>query len=379
LSDRDLGAGSLDDRILDVTAVMDDAGVAHASVLGLSEGGAMGALIAATVPGRVDGLVLAMGLVYGVLCADHPLPEAGRAYAENLLGYLARTWGTGEAMKVWADGQGTPPPSELLQRLERYMFTPRGVVEMMRRNMEIDVRPVLPVITAPTLVVHAIGDGLIPIAQARLAASTIPHAKLVELDVPYHTTWSADALDDMLDAIEEWFTGRPPTPPARNDRVLATLVFTDIVASTALAAEVGDAEWRDRLDAHDKVVASCIGRYGGRLVKTTGDGALATFDGPTRALDSAVAMRIELRQRGLQVRTGVHTGEVELRGDDVAGLGVHIAARVMSLATDDEIWVSPTVPGLVVGSGYPFEPRGTHTLKGIPGEWPLAALSTSDH
>jgi class 3 adenylate cyclase len=228
-------------------------------------------------------------------------------------------------------------------------------------------------------VVHALGDGLIPIAQARLAASTIPHAKLVELDVPYHAAWTVDAFDDMLDAIEEWFTGRPPLPPARSDRVLATLVFTDIVASTALAAEVGDAEWRDRLDTHDQVVASCIGRYGGRLVKTTGDGVLATFDGPTRALDCAVAMRIELRQRGLEVRTGVHTGEIELRHDDVAGLGVHVAARVMSLAADEEIWVSPTVPGLVVGSGYSFDPRGTHTLKGIPGEWPLAALSTPEH
>jgi class 3 adenylate cyclase len=188
---------------------------------------------------------------------------------------------------------------------------------------------------------------------------------------------AATARAAATDVVEEWFTGRPVAPPVRTDRVLATVVFTDIVGSTSLAAELGDAEWRSRLDAHDAIIADQVARYGGRLVKTTGDGVLATFDGPTAALDCAVAMRSELRRNGLRTRTGVHTGEIELRGTDVAGLAVHLAARIMAVAADDEIWVSPTVPGLVVGSGHRFEPRGTHALKGIPDEWALAAIATT--
>ena len=245
----------------------------------------------------------------------------------------------------------------------------------MRRNLEIDVRPVLSAITVPTLVVHHVGDRLIPVGQARLAASSIPDAKLVEINLPFHGSWNPTCFDLMLDAIEEWFTGSPAAPPVRGDRVLASVVFTDIVGSTSQAAEMGDTEWRHRLDIHDRVAASWIARYGGRLIKTTGDGVLAIFDGPTRALDSAVAMRTELRQRGLRTRTGVHTGEIELRHDDVAGVAVHLAARVMAHAADDEILVSPTVPGLVVGSGYGFETPGSHTLKDIPGEWALAAVT----
>jgi class 3 adenylate cyclase len=325
----------------------------------------------------VDSLVLGLGLVYGPFCANNPRPAAARAYGEKLLAHLSQTWGTGDALRIWFDGPGNPPGRDVLQKLEQYMFTPRGVVEVMRRNMEIDVRPVLPIITAPTLVVHAVGDRVIPIAQARLAASAIPQAKLVELDVAYHGAWTLGAFDDFVDAVEEWFTGRPPSTPSRTERVLATVVFTDIVASTALAAALGDAEWRQQLDMHDTAVARCVTLYGGRLIKTTGDGVLATFDGPTRALDCAVAMRAELRRSGLRTRAGVHTGEIELRRDDIAGLGVHLAARIVSKAADDEIWVSPTVPGLVVGSGLRFEPRGTHTLKGIPGEWALAAVLAS--
>jgi class 3 adenylate cyclase/pimeloyl-ACP methyl ester carboxylesterase len=376
LSDRHLGTGSLDDRILDVVAVMDDAGIGHATVLGMSEGGAMGALVAASLPERVDSLVLFAGLMYGVFCANHPDPPAARAYGDRLVRRLTDTWGTGEAVTMWMDGPGTPPPIEQLRRMEQYMFTPRGALEVMHRNLEIDVRPVLPVIEMPTFIVHHTGDTLIPVTHARLAAASIAHATLVELDVDYHGSWEPDAFDAVIDAIEEWFTGRPPAPPARPNRVLATVMFTDIVESTSLAGELGDAEWTHRLDEHDSTVARHIGDYGGQLVKTTGDGVLATFEAPSRALDCAVAIRAELRRAGLRTRIGVHTGEVERRGDDVAGIGVHIAARIMSTATDDEIWVSPTVPGLVVGSGHIFESRGTHNLKGVPGDWNLAAIST---
>jgi class 3 adenylate cyclase/pimeloyl-ACP methyl ester carboxylesterase len=375
LSDRHLGAGSLDDRIRDISAVMDDAGVEHATILGLSEGGAMGALTAATLPDRVDSLVLMSGLMYGPFCADHPRPELGRSFGEKLLEHLQAHWGTGEALSMWMDGGGTPPDLEWRRRTEQYMFTPRGFAELMRRNMEIDVRPVLPLVAAPTLVVHAVGDHVIPPIHGRIAAGGVPGAELVELDVPYHGAWFAKAFDPYLDVIEEWLTGRPVEPPPRLERVLATVLFTDIVDSTATASRLGDHEWRSLLDDHDRITARCVARYGGNRVKSTGDGVLATFDGPARALDCACAIRQELKLVGMHMRAGVHAGEIELREGDVAGIGVHLAARVLGKAGDGEIWVSSTIPGLVVGSGHEFEPRGSHELKGIPGEWPLAVLA----
>ena len=245
----------------------------------------------------------------------------------------------------------------------------------MGRNMEIDVRPVLPLIAAPTLVVHATGDPMIPFSHGRLAADAIPGAELVALDLDYHGAWVPEAFDPHADAMEEWLTGRPVAPPPRLERVLSTVLFTDIVGSTALAADVGDSRWRRTLEAHDAICAQTVSRYGGRRVKSTGDGLLATFDGPARALDCAREIRRELHTEGLRIRAGVHAGEIELRGDDISGIGVHLAARVMGKAADDEIWVSPTIPGLVVGSGHRFDARGTYELKGIPGEWQLACLA----
>lgn len=374
LSDRHLGDGSLDDRILDVSAVMDDAGVDHATVIGISEGGAMGALVAATLPQRVESLVLAMGLIYGPLCANHPRPDLGRAYAQRALELLVRTWGTGDACLIWLDGPGKPLPQHARRRLEQYMFTPRGLVELMGRNMEIDVRPVLPLIAAPTLVVHATGDRSIPIIQGRTAATGILGAKLVELPLEYHGSWEPDFFDWYADPIEEWLTGRPVEAPVRSNRLLATVVFTDIVGSTAQAAKVGDLAWRRLLDRHDAMASERVARFGGRLIKSTGDGMLATFDGAARALDCVVTLRRDLESIGLRIRAGVHAGEIEIRDRDISGIGVHLAARVLGQAHDEEIWVSTTVPGLVVGSEHSFDLRGIHQLKGIPGEWPLYSL-----
>lgn len=374
LSDRYLGTGSLDDRILDITAVMDDAGIEHATIMGLSEGGSMGALFAASMASRTDSLILLFSLLYGPLCANNPKPEAGRHFAEESLASLGQKWGTGTALSIWLDGPGNPPEREVLRRLEQYTFTPRGIVELMRRNMEIDVRPILPLVAAPTLVVHAVGDRMIPIAHGRAAAAGIPDAKLVELDLDYHGCWAPDGLDPHLDAIEEWLTGRTPTPPPRLERVLATVLFTDIVDSTVLATQLGDRRWTETLEQHDQICTHSVARYGGTRVKSTGDGVLATFDGPARALDCARTIRAELKSKGVRIRAGVHAGEIELRDSDIAGIGVHIAARVMSEAADDEIWVSSTIPGLVVGSGHKFDPRGSYELKGIPGEWQLASL-----
>jgi class 3 adenylate cyclase len=277
---------------------------------------------------------------------------------------------------MWMDGPGVAPDVEILSRIERYMYIPRGIVEYMGRNMEIDVRPVLPMISAPTLVVHATGDTIIPFLHGRLAAATIPGAELVALDLDYHGAWNVAGFDPYVDAFEEWFTGRPPQPPPRLKRVLSTVLFTDIVGSTSLASQLGDAQWRQTLDSHDQVCARTVNRYGGTRVKNTGDGVLATFDGPARALDCARSLRDGLRTEGLRIRAGVHAGEIEVRDDeDISGIAVNLAARVMGLAADDEIWVSPTIPGLVVGSGHRFEARGTHELKGIPGEWQLACLA----
>jgi hypothetical protein len=222
---------------------------------------------------------------------------------------------------MWVDGPGVAPDLELRKRLEQYLFTPRGFVELMRHNMEIDVRPVLPLIAAPTLIVHAVGDRVMPVVHAHVAAAAIPGAELVELDLRYHGAWAAEMMDPYVDVIEEWFTGRPVVPPPRLERVLATVLFTDIVDSTATAARLGDREWRAVLDLHDRITAGCVSRYGGTRVKSTGDGVLATFDGPARALDCASAMRRELKVAGLRIRAGVHAGEIELRDDDIAASG----------------------------------------------------------
>jgi class 3 adenylate cyclase len=246
----------------------------------------------------------------------------------------------------------------------------RKIFEMF---FDTDVRSVLPMITVPTLILHRIGDRLVNIRSGRYLAEHIPGARIVELAGSDHAGYAGDT-DAILDEVQEFLTGIRGSPDL--DRVLATVMFTDIVGSTDRAASLGDRKWRQLLDEHDAVVARYVEQFRGRFVKHTGDGALATFDGPGRAINCARALRTAMAGLGIQIRAGVHAGEVELRGDDVGGIAVHIAARVAALAGPEEILVSSTVKDLVVGSGITFSDRGAHELKGVPGEWRLYGVKS---
>jgi class 3 adenylate cyclase len=254
-------------------------------------------------------------------------------------------------------------------RFLRRGSSPHGVEELLRMYLELDVRDVLPAISVPTLVMHRTGDLLTPIAGGRYLAEQIPGARFVELPGADHLITVESG--QILDEVEEFLTGERHVHV--DDRVLATVMFTDIVGSTQRAAELGDRSWRELVERHDELVRREVDRHRGRMIKTLGDGVLATFDGPARAIRAARAAGDRVRELGIEVRAGLHTGEIELRGDDVAGMAVNIGARVAGLAGAGEVLVSSTVKDLVFGSGIQFDERGEHRLKGVPGEWRLFA------
>jgi class 3 adenylate cyclase len=245
---------------------------------------------------------------------------------------------------------------------------------LMSMNLDIDMRDVLPVISVPTLVLHRTGDPIIPRENAIALAELIPGARRVELPGDWHFNLIADAEAEAFDIVEEFITGTRPTIEVDVDRVLSTVLFTDIVDSTRRAAELGDRRWRELLDAHDRAIGVEIDRYRGIMVKATGDGVLARFDGPARGIQCARAIIDAAGRIDLSVRAGLHAGECELRGDDVAGISVHIGARISALAGPGEVYVSSTVRDLVAGSGIAFEDRGRHALKGVPGDWQVLAV-----
>jgi class 3 adenylate cyclase len=353
----------------EVAAVMDAAGSREAALMATTaEAGPMALFFAATRPERTRALILANASARFVADDDYPIgfpPEQ----AEAMISGVEESWGTGERI---ADGIPSKAGDERFQRwmarVQRSIASPRTVHIFLRALFEVDVRPLLPLIQAPTLVLHRRDFRLLPIEHGRYLAEHIPDARLVELpgsDGPL--TWETPEL--ILDYLEEFLTGVRPSAPAT--RVLATVVFTDIVASTERAAELGDRRWRELLQVHDDLGARLVEQWGGRVVKSTGDGLLATFDGPGRAIACAVALGDRLGEIGLQIRAGLHAGEVELRGEDVGGIAVHIAARVMATARPGEVLVSSTVHDLVAGSDQALEDRGTHQLKGVDGEWRL--------
>lgn len=246
----------------------------------------------------------------------------------------------------------------------------------MRRNLDIDVRSALSAVTVPTLVVHVTGDPVVPVASGRYIADHIPDARFLELPGDFHGSWRPSDIAGWRDGVVDFLTaGRAPAPSI--DRVLATVLFTDIVGSTELARKLGDNAWRTLLDQHDRIAAGEIERLGGRLIKTTGDGVLATFEGPSRGIACARAIAAALRPQDLQIRAGVHTGEIELRGNDIAGIGVVIASRICDLADADDVLVSRTVKDLVTGSNIELADHGTHTLKGVPDQWRLYSATPS--
>jgi class 3 adenylate cyclase/pimeloyl-ACP methyl ester carboxylesterase len=368
LSDRVNGTPSAEERMDDIRAVMDAVGSQRAALLGASEGGTLSALFAATYPHRVEALI-----IYGSTArwAD-TLSESTLAFMTE---YFETAWGSGDFAAVIA-----PTLSEdenfhrWFARLERLTATPGVAQQLARWNAGIDVRAALPAITAPTLVLHRTDDMAAPIEGGRYLAEHIPGARFVELPGDEHYPFVGD-VELVVDEIEEFLTGERPRHAI--DRALATVLFTDIVDSTRRAAALGDRRWHDLLERHDAVVRRQLERFGGREIKRTGDGFLATFDGPARGIRCAAAIRDALTQLGLEVRSGLHTGECELFNGDIGGIAVHIAARVNGLAGAREVLVSGTVRDLVVGSEIEFAPRGDAELKGIPGRWPLFTVESA--
>ena len=372
LSDR-VSVASLEERMDDVRAVMDAVGSERAVVFGNSEGGAMSLLFAATYPDRVTALVL-----YGAyprMSAAPDYPEGlSQEFRELALEAIGAHWGEGVVAghpMMNPTRAGDPAWLEEQGRRERLSTSPGTAVALMRMNHEIDVRHVLSAVQVPVLVIYRTAD-IFHAAGSRYLGAHIPGAKTVELPGEDYLPYLGDQ-DAILDEIEEFVTGVRPAPEP--NRVLATVLFTDLVGSTKAVAEIGDSRWRKVLEHHGEIVTRELDRHRGRLVKTTGDGVLATFDGPARGVRCACAIRDAIRSLGIETRAGLHTGEIEVVGQDVGGIAVHIGQRVSALATPGEILVSNTVVDLVAGSGLKFEDRGEHTLKGVPRPWRLHAVA----
>jgi pimeloyl-ACP methyl ester carboxylesterase len=371
LSDRPARPPTLEESMDDLGAVMAAAGCERPAIFGISEGGPMSALFAASHPERVSSLIL-YGTFPRILRApDYPQGVSGEEL-DALYELLKRNWGGPVAIDLWAPSLvGDLEFEGWWSRLLRQGTSPAGAIALIDLYRELDARDVLPTIDVPALVLHRRDDRVVSVRQGQYLAEKIPGARFVELSGADHFAMVGDQ-DVLLDEVEEFLLG---TRRAREpERALATILFTDIVGSTERAAELGDRRWRDLLERHDALVRRQLDLHRGREVKTMGDGFLATFDGPTRAIRCACAIRDELAGIGVEVRAGIHTGEVELIGDDVGGMAVNIGARIGALADGGEVRVSSTVKELVVGSGLEFAERGAHTLKGAPGEWHLFAV-----
>ena len=372
LSDRPDDIGALDERMDDMRAVMDAVGSERAAVMGWSEGGAMSILYAATYPDRVSHLVLSGA--FAAFCGD---PDEGAVMVPEMFGpfitHVCEHWGEGQFMGVVAPTMTSDPSVEkLLPRFERQSATPRTMRRLWEAQGALDVRPLLPAIRVPTIVLRR-SDEAIPDNACRYVADRIPGATYHVVPGYDHVPWSGDP-EPYAAAIEEFVTGHAAQDVV-DDRVLATVLFTDIVGSTARAADLGDRRWRELLDRFQAAVRKELARHRGREVNTRGDDFLITFDGPARAIRCARAISEAAGAIGLQVRCGVHTGEIEVRGNDIAGMAVHIGARVSALADPGEILATTTVRDLVVGSGMCFEERGQHELKGVPGTWGLVSVA----
>lgn len=367
LSDRVEGTPTLEERMDDVRAVMDAIGSERAYLLGESEGAPMSLLFAATYPERTLGLILYGALVKVLATEDFPWGVSAGDF-ERFLDWMVSRWGTGQAAVIF--GAGMVAATDWLASFERRAASPGAIRELMIANLDIDIRPVLASVAVPTLVIHRTDDLMVPVGQGRYLADVVPGARYVEQPEGGHFIGGGD-IDALAAEIQEHITGTRPLP--QSDRVLATVLFTDIVGSTEQVAAVGDEAWSGMLRHHDHVLGVEVARFGGRLVKSTGDGILATFDGPARAVRCAQAILAGLAGTGIAARAGLHTGEIELRGDDIAGIAVHIAKRVEAAADPGTAMVSRTVKDLVAGSGIIFEDRGVHALKGIEDDWQLYA------
>jgi pimeloyl-ACP methyl ester carboxylesterase len=372
LSDPVPDAPPLEQRMDDMQAVMDAAGVERAALFGISEGGPASLLFAATYPERTTALVL-----YGStprFRTDSDISwGATDEQVEFALNSASTRWGDGAMLEAFAPSAADDPAMrEIWSRFQRAGASPAMGRAVLASLYEIDVRDILSTIQVPTLILHRTGDLIAPVEGSRLMAERIPNARYVEFEGDDHVPFTGD-FNPVLDEMEEFLTGT--RRPRQLDRVLATVMFTDIVDSTRRAAEAGDRGWRELIERHDELTRRQLDRFRGREVKTLGDGFLATFDGPARAIECACAVTDGVRPLGLEVRAGLHTGECELAGDDVRGMAVNIGARIGALAQPSEVLVSGTVKDLVVGADLQFTDRGEHELKGVPGTWRLFAAS----
>jgi class 3 adenylate cyclase/alpha-beta hydrolase superfamily lysophospholipase len=365
---------TLEEWMDDAVVALDAAGSRQAAVIGDTEGGPMAMLLAASAPDRVMALVLLNTFARWRRAPDYPIgmPDAT---VDKLLEQYDRHWGQlPDMLALTAPSVADDPRMrEWFIRYQRMSMPPGAAAKMYRWMTKVDVRSVLPAISVPTLVLHRRDNRHYRLAFGRYLHEHIPGSRLVELPgadcYPFH----AGGSDETLDEIQEFLTGVREAP--RADRELATVLFTDIVGSTDLAAQIGDARWLELRAAHDGLVRRNLAAFRGREINTTGDGFLATFDGPARAVHCAVSIRDGVRSLGLEIRAGLHTGEIELRSEDIGGLAVHLSARVMAAAGPGEVLVSGTVADLVVGSGIEFADRGTRTLKGVPGSWRLLEVA----
>jgi pimeloyl-ACP methyl ester carboxylesterase len=372
MSTRVPGAATLEERMDDIRAVMDDVGSDAAALIGNSEGGPLSLLFAAAHPERTTGLILMGAEVRERRDEDWPWGEATREEFEANLATYHERWGKpgGRFIERLAPSQDpTPWLRDWMVRLQANAATPGGAAEFARMAFDIDVRDIVPSVRVPTLILHSEGDMICHVENGRFLAREIPNARYVELEGADHTPWFEP--ERALTEIREFLTGYRVA--AEPDRILATVLLTDLVHSTGTAARLGDQQWRQLLESHNDLVRSQLVRFRGTEVNTTGDGFVATFDGPARAIQCAQEIGRQARNLGIEVRAGVHTGEIEKLGTDIAGIAVHIAARVAARAGAGEVLVSSTVRDLVAGSGLEFEDRGAHELRGVPGEWRMFA------
>ncbi|HEY7651091.1 MAG TPA: adenylate/guanylate cyclase domain-containing protein [Methylomirabilota bacterium] len=372
LSDRVADIPNLETRMDDVRAVMDAVRSPRAALLGYSEGGAMCTLFAATYPERTAALVLVNSYARRIWAPDYPWGTPRQEW-EAFVDEAMRHWGTAVGLDIRVPSRASDPRfRDWWARFLRMSASPGAGRAVLLMNADIDVRAILSTIRVPALVLHGARERNVPVEAGRYLAERIPEAKYVELPGADHIPWGEDA-ELILDEIEEFLTGtRRGVEP---DRILATVMFTDIVDATRKASEMGDRRWRDLLAAHHALVREHLSKFRGREIDTAGDGFLSTFDGPARGIRAACAVSEGVRQLGLEVRAGLHTGECEVMGSKLGGIAVHIGARVAALAQGGEVLVSGTVKDLVAGSGLRFEDRGAHALKGVPGEWHIFAVA----
>ena len=358
LSDRVEVLPTMDERMDDVRAVMDAAGSQRAAVFGLSEGGSLATLFAAHYPERCRALVL-FG-AFARFSSWFPTAEKLDAFYN----YVEKDWGTGSNIAAWAPAKKDDPAfREWWARRERVSASPAAVVALMRMNSMIDISGILPCVRVPTLVIHRTQDPVVNVEGGRQLATSIPNARLLELPGINHLPYLGDDVDQIFNEVTEFLTGAKPA--AGGERILATVLLTDIVDSTKQAEAIGDRRWRELLDSHNSVFRRELARFRGTEVKTLGDGFLATFDGPGRAIHCSLALIAALRSLGIEIRAGLHTGEVDVSENDVRGIAVHVAARVAALAQPSECLVTRTVKDLVAGAEIRFTERGKHDLKGL--------------